>query len=84
MGRIVIYRFGPSETPGPNASKECPAIVTAVFSDNCVNLRLLVDGAENLPWKTSVLQQEKAEQGATWRWPERVDGIQPLADPTAK
>jgi len=79
IGRIVHYRL-------PNKYEDVerwrPAIVTAVWSDNCVNLRLFLDGANDadaLPiygtdpahpdWITS--STAGADVG-DWRWPPRV------------
>ena len=56
-----------------------PAIVTAVWGDTCVNLKVFTDGSnsdaeETLPvkWQTSVCLDESSEpQPRTWHWPER-------------
>ncbi len=69
IGRIVTYKLGVYDgDPGVvnNGSLECPAVIVRVWSDTCVNLRLLFDGAGELPWKTSVLCGDDVGQ---WRWP---------------
>lgn len=72
IGRIVIYKYADSEKcQHTNGSEECPAIIVRVWSDTCVNLKLLEDGQQN-SWKTSVLTSELAGTAGQWRWPERV------------
>lgn len=46
----------------------CAAIVTAVWSDNCVNLQVILDGNDSL-WATS---RSAGDQPGCWSWPERV------------
>lgn len=77
IGRIVIYKLTAhdkaalaalgSDNPN-NGADEAPAVVVRVWSDNCVNLKVLVDGRETL-WATSALQGDQAGQ---WQWPARV------------
>ena len=43
-------------------------IVRTWGSDNCVNLRVIIDGNETL-WRTSALLGDQPSQ---WRWPERA------------
>lgn len=69
IGRIVIYKFSDYEKcPHVNNADECPAIIVRVWSDTCVNLKLLVDGPD-VPWFTSIVQGDQQRQ---WHWPERV------------
>jgi len=75
IGRIVHYEVLPEDklkmaaaryiNGGCNDSDKCPAIITAVWSDNCVNLRVIADGNLDL-WKTSVNQ---GDQPGQWSWP---------------
>jgi hypothetical protein len=75
IGRIVIFQL-----PDRSSIDVCPAIITRVWSDTCVNLRLLPDcdltgpvsamPQGNTP--TSVLFSEGGG-GRTWHWPPRVD-----------
>ena len=75
LGSIVHYRpdatqreawskLGNSVDPGELVA----AVIVAVWSDECVNLRVMLDG-EATPWVTSATLGEDEYQ---WRWPERV------------
>ena len=66
IGRIVIYTGKEAEV---NTQKQCPAVVVAVWSDTCVNLRLLTDSSDAPPWVTSVTEGTGER---SWKWPERV------------
>jgi len=70
IGRIVIFHLGDGDDGINNGSREVAAIVTRVWNDICVNLRLFYDG-EGCPteWKTSA---ELGTQPGQWSWPERV------------
>jgi hypothetical protein len=65
VGDIVIYQIGPfdSETVKFNYPPELPAVVVRVWSDICVNLKILTDGPDDA-WKTSVM---KGEGLGEWR-----------------
>ena len=71
IGRIVVYNtaeqdriaFGVSHG---NVQSKLPAIITAVWSDECVNLKVIGDGPTDL-WKTSVTRGPGEYQ---WDWPE--------------
>jgi hypothetical protein len=69
IGRIVHYVTA--------ADKHVAAIVTAVWTDTCVNLRLFHDGSntddgQNVgEWVTSRSLNDSAQPG-TWHWPEKV------------
>jgi len=52
-----------------NQAYTLPAIITAVWSDNCINIQIMVDGSGPNLWKTSVNQ---GVQPGMWTWPERV------------
>lgn len=60
-GQIVIV---PSTALLPtdenNGGDVAPAVITRVWSDNCVNVRVLLDGRDT-PWKTSMLLFESPE-----------------------
>lgn len=78
IGRIVIV---PSSALLPNESNNggetAPAVITRVWSDNMVNVRVLLDGNET-PWKTSITlhgsraEYEQAGGAFGCYWPERV------------
>ncbi len=65
IGRVVIFHFPDSEKHINNQGLDAPAIITRVWSETCVNLKVLNDGIENT-WKTSVPQGDGAYQ---WSWP---------------
>ncbi|MFC0182522.1 hypothetical protein SAMN04515674_101480 [Pseudarcicella hirudinis] len=66
IGRIVIYK--PTEEDislmqhSGFSKKELPAIITAVHSDDCVNLKVFLDGHGDL-WKLS------RNRGTHWDFP---------------
>lgn len=79
VGRIVHYF-------APGASGPVAAIVTWVWSDDCVNLNIFADQTANpiadpSPLKTSVIKRSDFVQGDVWDWPERVS--EEPAKPTA-
>ncbi|MFJ9374445.1 hypothetical protein [Streptomyces sp. NPDC101455] len=50
IGRIVHITMDPAWNNGADVA---PAIITRVWNDACVNLRVLAD-SQNVEWKTSV------------------------------
>lgn len=52
LGRIVIYRLTDSDAD-INGAREFPAIIVRVWSDTCVNLKVLLDDDQDR-WATSV------------------------------
>lgn len=80
IGRIVIYRLTEGDkttlevrgASNPNnGADEAPAMVVRVWSDTCVNLKVLVDGEDTL-WVTSATLADAPEQERRWRWPDRT------------
>lgn len=84
IGRIVLVNI----SPDPDRPALRPAIVTAVWSDTCINVRLFEDGGndaallvglgvseEHPDWLTSI-NQASAGDGSIgfrqWAWPPRV------------
>ena len=65
IGTIVIYHCNEEEEKKNNFQKDAPAVITAVWGENCVNLKVLLDGIENL-WKTSCVE---ASGENCWSWP---------------
>lgn len=66
IGRIVIYHFSENQRElSNNYQKDAPAVITAVWSDTCVNLKVLTDGVHDI-WVTSVTNGEGDRQ---WSWP---------------
>lgn len=68
IGRIVIYHFSAADTNLNNGLLIAPAIITAVWGDTCVNLKVLADNPHD-QWKTSRNLGEGPDQ---WSWPPRV------------
>lgn len=77
VGRIVYFTFTPdTELSGAceaGQSRTVPAIIVAVWSDTCVNLRVFQDGTENPLWITSVSERDEGNEqsGNFWEWPKR-------------
>lgn len=78
VGRIVNYSCTKAEQELLNNFQQvAPAIITAVWSDTCVNLKILHDGTLDR-WKTSVIKFDsniKNSDGfafteGVWDWPE--------------
>jgi hypothetical protein len=71
IGRIVHYVAANSINP-------VAAIITAVWSNTCVNLRLFQDGSNTQPqcygeWQTSRSLDESINPAVgTWHWPPKV------------
>jgi hypothetical protein len=68
VGRIVLFHFQASDANLNNGLLVAPAIITAVWSDTCVNLKVLADNPHD-QWKTSMSLGEGPGQ---WSWPPRV------------
>lgn len=74
IGRIVIYKtteedrktFQALRGNGNNVN-ELPAIIVNVWSDTCVNLKVIGDAPIDL-WKTSMNQ---GDGEGNWNWPVR-------------
>lgn len=78
IGRIVIVpATALLPTDENNGGTEAPAVITRVWSDTMVNVRVLLDGHET-PWKTSITlhgsraEYEQAGGAFGCYWPERV------------
>lgn len=68
IGRIVIFHFTETDKNFNNGQVDAPAVITAVWSDICVNLKILCDGPFDL-WKTSITEGTDAYH---WSWPVKV------------
>lgn len=62
IGRIVHFVDAEGE--------HCAAIITRVWSDDCVNLIYFHDTG-SMPYTSSV-QDETATKQCSWHWPEKV------------
>jgi hypothetical protein len=81
IGRIVHFvqdnppRYG-------EGTVHLPAVITAVWSDTCVNLQVFTDGSnseidgtnfQHAKWVTSAtLDGSDSPHPGTWHWPEKV------------
>jgi hypothetical protein len=66
IGRIVTFHCDEKQREQlNNYQHEAPAIITNVWSDQCVNLKVILDGKENI-WETSVPFGTGEKQ---WSWP---------------
>jgi hypothetical protein len=65
IGRMVVYHCNKEEKEKNNHQETAPAIITAAWSDTCVNLKVILDGENDL-WKTSVPLGDLENQ---WSWP---------------
>ena len=50
IGRIVIVPVDPARNNGADVA---PAVITRVWNDTCINVRVLLDGPDT-EWKTSL------------------------------
>lgn len=69
VGRVVLFRSKDAALTG--GAPEVPALVTRVWSDNCVNLSVQRDGPGATPiGVTSVTYDDADEFGSShcWRW----------------
>jgi hypothetical protein len=49
---------------GDNSPEKLPAIIVAVWGSNCVNLKVICDGLQNM-WVTSAIQGNGERE---WNW----------------
>jgi hypothetical protein len=74
IGRIVL---APADPATNNGADVAPAIITRVWSDNLVNVRVLLDG-QGIEWRTSVTLYDTPDafaEAAARRDQERPDLI---------
>ncbi len=71
VGRIVHYHPTEAEKQqiggGNTDADPLPAVIVRVWSDTCINLKVLTDGPNDL-WITSAMLDGGAH---TWEWPVR-------------
>lgn len=75
VGRIVHAYV--ADTTQNNGADVAPAVITRVWNDTLVNVRILLDG-DAIAWRTSVQLHDERPEGeavnhSVW-WPSRVDG----------
>lgn len=76
IGRTIMYNLGESDKKHlealykanqyGNIPDVAPAVIVAVWSDTCVNIKVHIDGPTPDLWKTSVQQGDDESQ---WNWP---------------
>lgn len=74
IGRIVHYKPSAERVDalhelGCNHPEIMPAVIVAVWSDECVNLKVLVDGPAADMWVTSA---NRGDETGQWNWPKIV------------
>ena len=79
IGRIVDYHTTEADSAyfesqsntwkAHNKTSKLPAIITAVWGENCINVQVFVDGVGPNLWKTSIV---RGVLPGMWTWPERV------------
>lgn len=67
IGRIVHFVLDSTKSP-------IAAIIVAVWTDTCVNLRIFRDGSNTQPeWQTSkIFDDSETPASGTWHWPPKV------------
>ena len=77
-GRTVLVKLRYAGEPRLyNSEDEHPAIVTAVWGNESINARVLVDFEVSPLWECSIPHEDRAGpgyEGSTWRWPPKVEG----------
>lgn len=71
LGRIVLVPADPAVNNGADIA---PAVITRVWNDKVVNVRVLLD-SDAVQWRTSVAYAESFEDVTHtqhWTWPPRV------------
>lgn len=73
IGQIVRYRLADDEV-AINGAREFPAIITQVWSETCVNLRVFYDTTPGRldEWRASVPHEATpglSGASGTWGWP---------------
>lgn len=66
IGRIVIFNVPEDMKPKVNWAEKLPAIIVRIWSNDCVNLKIITDGTDDI-WQTSVPKGTEVNQ---WQWPE--------------
>ncbi len=69
VGRVVLFRSADRAQMGPTAGEEVPALVTHVWSDTCINVMVMRDGAGSSPiCVTSWVYDDDMTHPSGWRW----------------
>lgn len=72
IGRTVLVNVDPRDH---NGASTAPAVITRVWTDTVVNVRVLGDTDQTPEWRTSLTLVDELEPGKNWcwAWPEHVD-----------
>ncbi|MFF0140471.1 hypothetical protein ACFYRN_28905 [Streptomyces sp. NPDC005227] len=71
VGRVVHVPTDPAKNNGADIA---PAVITRVWNDDCVNVRVLLD-SDAVEWRTSVTYADAFDDDTNrhrWTWPPRV------------
>jgi hypothetical protein len=71
IGRVVHYNVTEDERENCNYASVLPAMIVRVWSDECVNLKVLNDEKEDF-WRTSAVL---GDQEGEWFWPPYVPPV---------
>jgi hypothetical protein len=75
LGRIVLVRAEPTMNNGAHTA---PAIITRVWNDTTINVRVLLDSQNSPEWRTSLVHADTLDdlddnaRLYRWTWPPRV------------
>lgn len=70
IGKIVLYAPTAAEREGRGSADYYPAVITRVWSRDCVNLHVLADAGPAFAVTSIEYFMTPAER--TWRWPPRA------------
>ncbi|MEU9349044.1 hypothetical protein AB0D74_48390 [Streptomyces sp. NPDC048278] len=71
LGRVVLVPADPAVNNGSNIA---PAVITRVWNDDVINVRVLLD-SDAVQWRTSVKYADSLDDiqhTHAWTWPPRV------------
>jgi hypothetical protein len=81
IGRIVLVPMDPRDN---NGADRAPAVITRVWSDTTINVKVLSDATGSVEWRTSVglvdelpdfalaTEEQPGSSMHVWAWPPRV------------
>lgn len=75
IGRIVLVDANPAMNNGANIAA---AVITRVWSDTVINVRVLLDSENSPLWRTSLTHADDLDsldddtRTSRWMWPPRI------------